>query len=100
MDRGALSRAFDWMNYDEVALAQTIAADPTGRLVPVGAALRAYWRGYDGATRLGVATTYWLHERASLTLTGANLLNRQVGEPDNITIVPGRSILLGLRTTF
>ena len=96
----SVARASNWINYDEVALAQTIAADPTGRLTPVGEALRAYWRTYEGSTRLGATTSLRVTERASVSLTGSNLLNHQLGEPDNITVVPGRSILIGLQTTF
>jgi iron complex outermembrane receptor protein len=33
-------------------------------------------------------------------LTADNLLDRQRGEPDNLTIVPGRTLLLGLRAAF
>lgn len=96
----SVARASNWINYDEIALAQAIAADPTGRLVPVGQALRAYWRTYDGSTRLGATASFRVTDRASLSLTGSNLLNHQLGEPDNITVVPGRSILFGLQTTF
>ena len=35
-----------------------------------------------------------------VSVTGDNLLNLQRGEPDTITIVPGRTILLGLRARF
>src|SRR5204863_139604 len=39
-----------------------------------------------------------------LSVTGAlsadNLLNYQRGEPDNITVVPGRTILSGVRVKF
>jgi iron complex outermembrane receptor protein len=97
---GSLSRASDWVNYDEIALAQAIAADPTGRLTPVGPALRAYWRGYDGATHVGLGGTVRVSDGTSLMLTGANLLNRQLGEPDNVTVLPGRSVILGVRTNF
>jgi iron complex outermembrane receptor protein len=97
---GTLSRASDWVNYDRVALVKTIAADPTGRLTPIGASLRAYWKSYDGPTHLGASASYQVRERTSILLTGANLLNRQTGEPDNITVVPGRTINLGVRNTF
>jgi iron complex outermembrane receptor protein len=97
---GSVARASDWINYDQVALAQAVAADPSGRLVPVGEALRAYWRTYEGSTRLGATASFRVTDRASLSLTGSNLLNHQLGEPDNITVVPGRSILFGLQTTF
>jgi iron complex outermembrane receptor protein len=31
------------------------------------------------------------------TLSGENLLDRQHGEPDNITVVPGRTLSFGLK---
>jgi iron complex outermembrane receptor protein len=97
---GSLSRAADWMNYDEVALAQTIASSPAGTLTPVGAALRAYWKSYPGVTRLGSSVAYKIRDRTSILLTGVNLLNHQTGEPDNVTVVPGRTIGIGLRNGF
>ena len=75
-------------------------ADSTGWLVPVGPALRAYWREYRGTTHLSVRASLALRARTWVSLSGDNLLNRQTGEPDNVTVVPGRSINLGLRTAF
>ena len=66
----------------------------------MGEALRAYWRTYEGSTRLGATASFRITDRASLSLTGSNLLNHQLGEPDNVTVVPGRSILFGLQTSF
>jgi iron complex outermembrane receptor protein len=97
---GSVARAADWVNYDKVALATAIAADSTGRLTPVGPALRAYWRQYPGTTRLSLRTAYALRLHTWVSLSGENLLNRQLGEPDNVTVVPGRTINLGLRTAF
>jgi hypothetical protein len=97
---GSVARAADWVNYDKVALATAIAADSTGRLTPVGAALRAYWRDYRGTTRLSARASYALRPHTWVSLSGDNLLNRQLGEPDNVTVVPGRTINLGLRTAF
>jgi iron complex outermembrane receptor protein len=36
----------------------------------------------------------------ALSVTGENLLNYQHGEPDSITIVPGRTITVGLKARF
>jgi len=33
-------------------------------------------------------------------VTGDNLLGGQLGEPDNVTIRPGRSMTVGIRTSF
>ncbi|NUO62685.1 MAG: TonB-dependent receptor, partial [Gemmatimonadaceae bacterium] len=86
---GSVARAADWVNYDKVSLATAIAADSTGLLTPVGAALRAYWREYEGTTRMSLRTSYALRSHTWVSLSGENLLNRQLGEPDNVTVVPG-----------
>jgi len=98
--RGSLARAADWVNYDEVALAKAVAADPTGQLVPVGTALRAYWKTYGGITHADADASVVLRDRLWLDVTGTNLLGRQTGEPDNIAVVPGRTVRLGLRNMF
>ena len=36
----------------------------------------------------------------ALLLTGENLLGGQLGEPDNVTIRPGRTVTAGLRASF
>ena len=36
----------------------------------------------------------------SLVMTGDNLLGQQRGEPDNATVVPGRTITAGLKAKF
>jgi hypothetical protein len=36
----------------------------------------------------------------SVELSADNLLNYQRGEPDNITVVPGRTIMSGVRVKF
>jgi len=35
-----------------------------------------------------------------VVVTGANLLDRQRGEPDNSTLLPGRTLTAGVRATF
>jgi iron complex outermembrane recepter protein len=90
------ARAADWINYDRLALF-TDLADYRGQSLPD---LRRYWRRYDGFTHLNATATHQLGQRFSLTLTGTNLLGVQVGEPDNITVLPGRSFGLGVRATF
>jgi iron complex outermembrane receptor protein len=97
---GSVARAADWVNYDKVALAKAIDADSTGWLTPVGPALRAYWRDYEGITRVSLRGSYAVRQHTWVSLSGDNLLNRQIGEPDNVTVVPGRTIALGLRTAF
>ncbi|GLC27619.1 hypothetical protein rosag_41320 [Roseisolibacter agri] len=103
-----LSRADDWINYDRLALAEAMAAtlgtDPapggTGARPPVGPQLRGFWRSYDGSTRIGARATVGLWGSNAVTFGVENLLNRQLGEPDNVTVVPGRTLSLGLRTGF
>ncbi len=66
----------------------------------MGDALRAYWRAYDGVTHLRAAFTRDLTRGFTLTLVGDNLLDYQLGEPDNLTVLPGRTISLGVRASF
>jgi iron complex outermembrane receptor protein len=91
------ARARDWINYDRLALLNDLAASD-GDIS--GADLREYWRRYDGRTHLSAAVTRQLTQRFMFTLTGSNLLDVQIGEPDNITIVPGRTLSLGIRARF
>jgi outer membrane receptor protein involved in Fe transport len=93
-------RAFDWINYDRLALARDFQADTRAPREMAGAQLRNYWRRYDGATRLNATATLQLPRGTTLVLTGENLLDRQQGEPDNLTVVPGRTLMLGLRAAF
>ena len=93
----SVARAASWVNYDRLALAG--AASDSGA-PPVGAQLRDYWRHYDGVTHLDADVSFALTRRATLTLAGRNLLNRQLGEPDNLTVVPGRTLTAGVRTGF
>lgn len=93
-------RAFDWINYDRLALARDFQADTRAPREMAGAQLRNYWRRYDGATRLNATATFQLPGGTSIVLSGENLLDRQQGEPDNLTVVPGRTLMLGLRAAF
>ncbi len=66
----------------------------------MGPVLRRFWRIHEGSTRLSLRTSYAIRPRAWINLAGENLLNRQVGEPDNVTVVPGRTVTLGIRSAF
>jgi hypothetical protein len=66
----------------------------------VGADLRGYWRQYGGNSHLRASISRSFGRGLSLIMTGENLLNQQRGEPDNVTIVPGRTVTSGLRATF
>ncbi|MEP7345123.1 MAG: TonB-dependent receptor, partial [Gemmatimonadaceae bacterium] len=90
------TRAFDWVNYDRIALAQAfVSGDPADH--PTGTTLRDYWQTYDGVTRLRASFSREVFRSLSFVAYGENLLNTQRGEPDNITVVPGRTITAGLR---
>lgn len=88
-----LKRAFDWINYDRRALA-ALPADVAGD------ELRRFWRAYDGGTFLRAGLTHQLNSRFTLLLSAENLLNHQTGEPDNATVLPGRTVSFGARAAF
>jgi iron complex outermembrane receptor protein len=92
-----LSRAWDWINYDRLALAAQVAGATTPAGVPTGPQLRDFWRGYDGHTALGFSASRELRRGTSLVFAAQNLLGGQLGEPDNVTIRAGRSLSLSLR---
>jgi iron complex outermembrane recepter protein len=95
------SRASDWVNYDRLALAWAVVSDQRPASPDqMGAWLRSFWRTYDGVTRLRLTTSRDLRRGVALVLTGENLLDRQLGEPDNVTILPGRTITAGIRAAF
>jgi iron complex outermembrane receptor protein len=91
------SRSWDWINYDEVALAGAFSNSTQTDAALVGQELRNYWLNYSGVTRLRASIGRNLFRGLGFTLSGENLLNRQHGEPDNITVVPGRTLSFGLR---
>jgi outer membrane receptor protein involved in Fe transport len=93
-------RAMDWINYDRLAIAQAFAGTDHPPRDFVGAGLRTFWREYPGVTHLNASVTFNLRRRLGLTVLGNNLLNRQLGEPDNITVLPGRTLSFGVRTEF
>jgi iron complex outermembrane receptor protein len=94
------SRAYDWVNYDRLALAEALASGLLSPRDVVGAKLRAYWREYPGVNRLRANLSYDLRRTFSVVITGDNLLDNQLGEPDNTTVLPGRTITGGLRAKF
>jgi iron complex outermembrane receptor protein len=94
------SRASNWVNYDRIALAAAFGNSVHTDAELVGAQLRNYWLEYNGVTRLRATLSRNLTPGLSLLLSGDNLLNQQHGEPDNVTIVPGRSLTFGLKAGF
>lgn len=95
-----VSRANDWVNYDRLALAQAFATGDRPPRDLIGAQLRGFWRDYQGVNRVRATFSYDLRRALALTLTGDNLLDHQVGEPDNVTVLPGRTITAGVRAKF
>ncbi|HJQ12226.1 MAG TPA: TonB-dependent receptor [Gemmatimonadaceae bacterium] len=91
------SRSWDWIDYDRVALAGAFSNSTQSDGQLVGQQLRNYWLRYSGVTRLRASLGRSLYRGLSFTINGENLLNRQHGEPDNITLVPGRTLSIGLR---
>jgi iron complex outermembrane receptor protein len=94
------ARAFDWINYDEVALAHAYLSGTRSVRDIVGPRLRQFWMRYDGSLRLRATASRDLRPGISLELSADNLLNYQTGEPDNVTVVPGRTIMSGLKIKF
>ena len=94
------SRSWDWIDYDRVSLAGAFSNSTQTDAQLVGQQLRNYWLQYSGVTRLRASIGRTLYRGLSLTINGENLLNRQHGEPDNITVVPGRTLSFGLRAVM
>jgi len=90
----------DWVNYDRIGLAGTFLRGGTPARGLTGDALRAYWMHYGAVTRLRASVAHDLTRSLSLRFIGENLLDRQRGEPDNVTIVPGRTISFGIGARF
>ncbi|HWK89802.1 MAG TPA: TonB-dependent receptor, partial [Longimicrobium sp.] len=94
-------RAWDWVNYDRLELAQAWAeAEGPARQALAGARLRDFWRAYDGATDVSGTVTLQVRSGLRLLLAGENLLGSQLGEPDNVTIRAGRTLTFGIRASF
>jgi iron complex outermembrane receptor protein len=93
------SRALDWIYYDQRAIADSAASDmPSASLT--GPRLRQFWKHYDGGTRLRATAARDVRDLFTFEITGENLLNHQTGEPDNVTVIPGRTIMTGVRFRF
>ena len=95
-----VSRASDWVNYDRIGLLTAFAGPTHDPRDFIGSNLRSYWMNYDGVTRVGGRVGLSLWKGTSFTLDGENLLNAQRGEPDNITVLPGRTVTAGFGLRF
>ena len=91
-----VARASDWIGYDGLAL----AAASTAPQPVTGVQLRDFWRTYPGVTRIDMLLTRQLLGALGLTISGRNLLDVQRGEPDNLTVLPGRTLTAGLTAKF
>jgi iron complex outermembrane receptor protein len=66
----------------------------------LGGRLRDDWRRDDGVTRMRPPSAARVWRATSITLSAENLLESQRGEPDGATIIPGRTLVAGVRTAF
>ncbi|MEO5903467.1 MAG: TonB-dependent receptor plug domain-containing protein [Gemmatimonadaceae bacterium] len=96
----SVSRAADWINYDRIALASAFSNTDKPLEDFVGEKLRTYWKSYGGVTRIRGRAGFVIGRGMMFTVDGQNLLDEQRGEPDNITVLPGRTISAGLRLSF
>ncbi len=94
------SQVSDWINYDRLALSSTYLRGGIPARELSGGALRSYWITYGEVTRLRASVAHDLTRTLTVRLIGDNLLDRQRGEPDNVTIVPGRTLSVGLGARF
>jgi iron complex outermembrane recepter protein len=92
------SRALDWIYYDQTRLAQASVDTPAIDLT--GVRLRQFWKHYDGGTRLRASASHDFRQMFTFEISGENLLNHQTGEPDDATIIPGRTIMTGISVKF
>jgi iron complex outermembrane receptor protein len=94
------SRAVDWINYDELGLSRAYASDSHTLHDMLGQELRQYWRRYDGGLRVRASASHDIRNGFTLQVSADNLLNYQRDEPDNATVLPGRTLMTGLRVKF
>ncbi|GAB1344318.1 hypothetical protein MASR1M101_34450 [Gemmatimonas sp.] len=93
-------RAADWVGYDRSAIGTMLSTAEESPRGLEGPSLRQYWTTYPGVTRWRAGAQYRLRDGLSLMAGGENLLNVQTGAPDNATVIAGRTLTFGLRTTF
>jgi iron complex outermembrane receptor protein len=94
------SRALDWINYDELSLTRAFMSGTRTARQMLGTQLRQYWRKYNGGLRLRATASRDIRDGFSIEFSADNLLNYQRDEPDNITVLPGRSLMTGIRVKF
>lgn len=94
------TRAFDWINYDELSLASAYMSGDRMAHEITGMQLRQYWRRYNGALHVRASASRDFRDLVTFEITGENLLDYQRNEPDNLTILPGRTVMTGFRVKF
>jgi iron complex outermembrane receptor protein len=94
------SRALDWINYDELGLSRAYNSSLRDGRDMLGQQLRQYWRRYDGGLRLRASASRDIRGMFTFEVSGDNLLNYQRNEPDNVTVLPGRTLMTGVRVKF
>ena len=94
------TRAYDWVNYDRVAIAEAFAGGTRPPRDQIGTWLRGFWRTYPGVNRVRANASFDVRRAWSLIVSGENLLDKQLGEPDNVTVLPGRTFSGGVRARF
>jgi iron complex outermembrane receptor protein len=92
--------AADWMGYDRMAVGTLLAAVEQSPRGLDGNNLRQYWMRYGGVTRWRAGMQFRLRGDLALMTAGENLLDVQTGAPDNATVIAGRTLTFGVRTTF
>jgi iron complex outermembrane receptor protein len=97
---GTAIRAADWIGYDRAGIGSALADSVLSPREFEGANLRRYWMTYAGMTRVRANTSFRVRGDLSVLVGGDNLLNVQTGAPDNATVISGRTLTLGLRTSF
>ncbi len=97
---GTAIRAADWIGYDRAGIGTALADSALSPREFEGANLRRYWMTYAGITRVRASTSFRVRGDLSVLVGGDNLLNVQTGAPDNATVISGRTLTLGLRTSF
>ena len=95
-----VTRASNWIDYDRLAIAERLDDDLENDDAIAGDKLRQFWVRYPGAVRLRGTMGVELPRGVSLRLTGENLTGEQRGEPDTMTILPGRTVIAGLTARF
>jgi outer membrane receptor protein involved in Fe transport len=97
-----VAHAAGWVTYDRPAIATALErGEGEAEARPMaGVLMRGFWAQPPAVTRWRAGATVRLGSALLLQLNGENLLDIQRGIPDDGTVVPGRTLTLGVRTRF